>query len=276
MNQEAIDEERREQKINQELVNISEGESNQELYEKMDALCEDMEFEKTSKFFKKLEVIDDDSNEEVPANSEEPIMNIEVSEEHCADDIPRESDAQSGNIETPGPSDEKQSDIGIVSKYWLLVAGLGLVAIGMFGIIGLRLNIVQIFLLGIDNPFPGIGSMEPMGHYGSIVPFAIGIVAIFVWGFLSDKGEESEEKSEPSEKENPLNIAPTQPTGHVGAAMTFGMGIISLFVWGILPGKGEAVDKSDGKFNSVKNKERDTLKPKDMLEFEQLSSHKYA
>jgi hypothetical protein len=117
----------------------------------------------------------------------------------------------------------------------------------MFGVIGLRLNIVQIFLLSIDNPFPGIGSIEPMGHIGSIIPFAIGIVAIFAWGFRSDKGDESDEKSEPAEKEDTPDIEPKEITGHAGAAISFVMAIILLFVWGLLPGK--VVEKSDGEDN---------------------------
>jgi len=189
MSQETIDEERREQKIYQELVNLSEEESNRDLYNEMDSLCEDLEHDEKSEFFRKPEDNDNDPNNGFIANSEEPLMNTLPSEERYNKDMAQESDAQSGNIEKFEPCDEKQSGKGIIANNWLLVAGLVLVAIGMFGVIGLRLNIVQTYLLSIDNPFPGIGSMEPMGHIGSIIPFAIGIAAIFVWGFRSDKGE---------------------------------------------------------------------------------------
>ena len=193
MSQETIDDKRREQKIYQELVNLSEEENDKDLYKEMDTLREDLEHNINSEFFGKLEEMDNDSNNEEPANSEEPLMNTEPSENHISEDITQESDAQSKSVENSEPCDEMQSEKGIVAKNWLLVAGLVFVAIGMFGVIGLRLNIVQIFLLSIDDPFPGIGSMEPMGHIGSIIPFAIGIVAIFVWGFRSDQGEAEED-----------------------------------------------------------------------------------
>ncbi|MBI5000306.1 MAG: hypothetical protein HZB92_02090 [Euryarchaeota archaeon] len=106
---------------------------------------------------------------------------------------------------------EKESGKGFVATYWLLIVGLVLAAAGVFGIVGLRLNVVQIYILGIQNPFSGIGSQEPQGHIGSIVPFAIGIVAICAWDFLPGKGEapeEPEEKGEPAKKEAP---APRKP-----------------------------------------------------------------
>ena len=210
MSQETIDEERREQKIYQDLVNLSEGDSNEDLYKEMDTLREDLEHDGNSEFFRKQEDIDNDSNDEVPANSEEPLMNAVPSEEHD-DDTAQESDAQSRSIENPEPCDEKQSDKGFLTKNWLLVAGLVLVAFGMFGVIGLRLNIVQVFLLNIDNPFPGIGSIEPFGHIGSIIPFAIGIVAIFVWGFRSEKGgavEKSDGEDNSAKKIVPVILEP--------------------------------------------------------------------
>ena len=246
MKQDAIDEERREQKIYQELLNLSEEESDKDLYKEMDTLREDLEQDEKSEFFRRLEGIEHDSNVDASANSEEPIMNEVSSEEHGTDEMAHESAGQSRNIERPEPCDERKSSKEFIAKHWILLIGIALVAIGMFGVIGLRLNTVQIFLLSIDNPFPGIGSMEPMGHIGAIIPFAIGIVAIIVWGFRSDKGDESKEKSESAEKEDTPNIKPTEPTENVGAAVSYTMGIINLFVWGFILDKSDAVEKSEG------------------------------
>ncbi len=70
-------------------------------------------------------------------------------------------------------------------KKTLLMIGIVLSAIGLFGVMGLRTGIVQ-YLLGDSNPYPGIGTAEPMGHIVSIVPLVIGLLAIGLWGIKSD------------------------------------------------------------------------------------------
>ena len=70
-------------------------------------------------------------------------------------------------------------------KYTLLILGILLSLAGFIGVVGLRRGWVQ-SLLGDASPYPGIGSVEPMGHVVSIIPFVIGIVTIFVWGIKSE------------------------------------------------------------------------------------------
>jgi hypothetical protein len=70
-------------------------------------------------------------------------------------------------------------------KKTMLFVGIGLSMFGIFGVVGLRTGIVQL-ALGDSNSFPGIGSVEPMGHIVSMVPLVIGIVLIGLWGIRND------------------------------------------------------------------------------------------
>ncbi len=85
-------------------------------------------------------------------------------------------------------------------KYTLLIIGIIFTLIGMFGVVGLRTGIVQ-SLLGDASAYPGIGSVEPTGHIVSMIPFALGLVTIFIWGIKNEplyveKGELVEEEKE--------------------------------------------------------------------------------
>lgn len=114
------------------------------------------------------------------------------------------------------PPEEKkdmkaEKEKGFVRLYWLLFVGVLLALIGLGGVIGLRLNIVQIYILGIQDPYPGIGYLEPQGHVASIVPYCIGLI-LYVWGLraealpkrereVPEEGIEEEEAKEELEAE---------------------------------------------------------------------------
>ncbi|MBA3044688.1 MAG: hypothetical protein KKH41_05050 [Candidatus Thermoplasmatota archaeon] len=98
-------------------------------------------------------------------------------------------------------------------KKTLLFIGIVFSAIGLMGVAGLRTGLVQ-WVLGDSDPFPGVGSVEPMGHVVSMLPLIIGILFIGFWGIKNDSiyvelekikeaGEtipaEDEEISEPEE-----------------------------------------------------------------------------
>ncbi len=67
----------------------------------------------------------------------------------------------------------------------LLIVGIVLCLMGVFGVVGLRLGYIQ-NLLGDPIPYPGVGYVEPSGHIVSIIPFVIGLVTIVYWGIKND------------------------------------------------------------------------------------------
>lgn len=66
-----------------------------------------------------------------------------------------------------------------------LFIGIVLCSIGTLGIVGLRTGIVQI-VLGNADPYPGLGTVEWIGHALSLVPLIIGFIIIGVWGVKND------------------------------------------------------------------------------------------
>ncbi|MEW5937803.1 MAG: hypothetical protein AB1665_08320, partial [Candidatus Thermoplasmatota archaeon] len=105
--------------------------------------------------------------------------------------------------EKSAPIEEKKVEKGFVGRYWLLFLGVILALIGLGGVIGLRLNIVQLYILGIQNPYPGIGYLEPQGHVVSMVPYCIGLISIYAWGLRAEpavKREVEEEEAKPEEE----------------------------------------------------------------------------
>jgi hypothetical protein len=67
----------------------------------------------------------------------------------------------------------------------------------MTGVVLLRLNVLQVYFLGIDNPSPGIGTQEAMAYAGALVMFVIGLFIINHWG-RKTKLPEPEEDMEPA------------------------------------------------------------------------------
>ena len=59
--------------------------------------------------------------------------------------------------------------------------GIMFSTVGFLGMTGLRLGIVQSFL-GDDDPYPGIGDAEPMGHIVFLVLLALGMTFTIIWG----------------------------------------------------------------------------------------------
>ena len=106
----------------------------------------------------------------------------EVHEEENADD----ADEEEGTTEEPPK--------GFIATYWMLLLGVLLSLSGMITMILLRLNIIQVYLLGDSDPYPGIGRAEPMGHVAGVVFFVIGILLILFWG-LKTKEPEAEPES---------------------------------------------------------------------------------
>ena len=106
----------------------------------------------------------------------------EVHVEENADD----ADEEEGTTEEPPK--------GFIATYWMLLLGVLLSLSGMITMILLRLNIIQVYLLGDSDPYPGIGRAEPMGHVAGVVFFVIGILLILFWG-LKTKEPEAEPES---------------------------------------------------------------------------------
>jgi hypothetical protein len=83
------------------------------------------------------------------------------------------------------PSAAKEGEApkkGFVATYWMLILGVLLAIIGVGGMIGLRLNIVQVYILGDPLPAPWIGRAEPTGHAASAIPYVIGLIMVIFWG----------------------------------------------------------------------------------------------
>ena len=93
----------------------------------------------------------------------------------------KEKQAKEDKIKQAKELDQPTGDV----KYTLLMIGVILCLAGFIGVVGLRMGFVQ-SLLGDAAAYPGIGSVEPMGHVVSIIPFVIGIVTIFVWGVKNE------------------------------------------------------------------------------------------
>lgn len=78
-------------------------------------------------------------------------------------------------------------------KKSMLLVGIALSLMGVFGVVGLRTGVVQL-MLGSSNSSPGIGSAESMGHIVSMIPLVIGFVLIGMWGIRNDPIYEEMEK----------------------------------------------------------------------------------
>ena len=106
-----------------------------------------------------------------------------------------------------GPS-ENEDGSKAVNKTGLIL-GIILCFAGVIGVLGLRAGFIQ-SLLGDAAPYPGIGSVEPMGHVVSIIPTILGLVVILGWGIKNDpvyhemeKAREEDAGAEEPEIEEP-------------------------------------------------------------------------
>lgn len=172
---------------------------------------------------------DEEETQEVEEASQEEEAPVEentatdVPEEHTSEE-PEEQAAESEEIqETKGEPVKAEPEKGFVRRYWMLCLGVLLALIGIAGVISLRLNYAQVYIMGDSNPYTGIGSAEPMGHGVSIVPFVIGVLMVVYWGLKTpplpeeagtvDAGE-SAEAVEPEAEAVETAVAEPEEFGH--------------------------------------------------------------
>jgi hypothetical protein len=115
---------------------------------------------------------------------------IEITDDEESTD---EAIVESENANTQPPD-------GFVRRYWVLGFGVLLSLIGVAGMLALRLNYAQVYIFGDSNPYTGIGTVEPLGHMVSMIPFTLGIIFIIVWALrtkpVSKRAERSDEALE--------------------------------------------------------------------------------
>ncbi|MBI5000308.1 MAG: hypothetical protein HZB92_02100 [Euryarchaeota archaeon] len=141
-----------------------------------------------------------------PGGAEESAIE-EAPEETTADEttagaestVPTIKDAAEPEEKGDGTSKPPSEDEPKKVSYALLIIGLLVTLLGFISVVGLRLNFVQTLILGIQNPYSGIGRLEPQGHIVGIVFFAAGIVTMGVWGWRAP-APEPEEEPEPVEE----------------------------------------------------------------------------
>jgi ribosomal protein L40E len=101
-------------------------------------------------------------------------------------------------------------------KKGLLIVGTLMCLVGVFGVVGLRLNFIQHYIFGDPTPYPGIGYVEPSGHIVSLIPFIIGLIVLIYWGFKNDpiyhEIEKLKEEKEELEKQlgEEIPVAPPE------------------------------------------------------------------
>ncbi|MFH0815902.1 MAG: hypothetical protein V1934_03695 [Methanobacteriota archaeon] len=84
---------------------------------------------------------------------------------------------------TEGPKNLTDAEPkGFIGTYWMLMFGVLLATMGVAGVIMLRTNFIQVYIMGVSNPSPGIGANEAMAYAGSMIPFVIGLFTINYWG----------------------------------------------------------------------------------------------
>jgi len=143
-----------------------------------------------------------------PAETEEEVFEEEAETEE--EDVKEESETgedevNSEEIEDGDEEIEDEETTPPKIKKTMLFVGIAFYLIGLFGVAGLRSGILQL-ALGDSNPYPGVGSVEPMGHVVSMTPLVIGFVLIALWGIRNDPIYEEIEKL----KEENADIAPDE------------------------------------------------------------------
>ncbi len=140
------------------------------------------------------EGFEEEDIEDIPENSKPEPVKVKPKKDKMKKERAKKSEKPKKEKTEKPKKAEKKNNIKINKdldqptgniKYTLLILGALLSLGGFIGVVGLRLGFVQ-SLLGDASPYPGIGSVEPMGHVVSIIPFVIGIVTIFVWGIKNE------------------------------------------------------------------------------------------
>ena len=130
--------------------------------------------------------------EEEPSEEEQAPEEPEETQEEESEPTPEEAPEE--------PAEPKEEPAKISKK--LLIVGTLLSLSGVFGFLGLRSGLIQL-VLGITDPYPGIGSLEPSGHIVSSVPFVLGIVIVAVWGIRNDPIYREIERSKKEDADEP-------------------------------------------------------------------------
>ncbi|MFH0816835.1 MAG: hypothetical protein V1934_08505 [Methanobacteriota archaeon] len=186
--------------------------------------------ERTAALDETEEILDDAPGEMVSSppetDGEQPAD--EPAMEDAVDSVPKESedgeettvDADDAPAEDGDAAAAKQ---GFVKRYWMLIAGFVLALVGIAGVLALRLNYAQVYILGETDPYTGIGTAEPLGHGASIAPFIIGVILVMYWGMRTPPLPEAEEggrkkpaaaESKPAAPEEPETSAEPEEFGH--------------------------------------------------------------
>jgi hypothetical protein len=122
--------------------------------------------------------------------------------------------------ESPVSKPERKSQ-GFLGSKWMLIIGIGLVLAGILSVILMRTNYLQVYLLGWDEPYTGVGRLETPAQFGNTAFYAIGLVMIFVWGMRAPVPDEGGEVV--AEREMKADIEPeaeVEPEAHVEPAPT--------------------------------------------------------
>jgi hypothetical protein len=147
--------------------------------------------------------------------SEPAAIEAPADEEAPAEPIPDDSDDRDVDAEVEPTDTAAKPQKGFIGTYWMLIVGVGLVLAGIFSVILLRTNILQVYLLGIDEPYTGLGQLETPTQGGNMAFYVVGLIFIFVWGMRAEIPEvrarpEASEDSATDEPEPVLDM-PAEP-----------------------------------------------------------------
>ena len=93
---------------------------------------------------------------------------------------------------------------GFIGRYWMLMLGIGFVLAGTLSVILLRTNFMQVYLLGIDEPYTGLGRLETPTQGANAAIFAVGLVLIFVWGMRAEVPSPKDEQEAEEVDDGPI------------------------------------------------------------------------
>jgi hypothetical protein len=142
--------------------------------------------------------------EEEPELEELELPNVVKVEEEIQDpDSDPSADDEEEEEDEDDDQDEEETPETLEIKMTMPLIGLALSAVGILGIIMLRLGYAQT-MLGYSNTSPGMGPEESMAQIVSMIPIMIGILIIGLWGVKNDPIYKKIEKM----KEKKAGIAP--------------------------------------------------------------------
>ncbi len=154
--------------------------------------------------------------EEMPPEPSPPEAEPTPAEETDSEPIEVHGEPAIENEEVPVSKPDKKSP-GFLGSKWMLIIGIGLVLAGILSVILMRTNYLQVYLLGWEEPYTGVGRLETPAQFGNTAFYAIGLVMIFVWGMRAEAPEaeskpELDEAEDVREVEEPIEEAPTVRT----------------------------------------------------------------